>query len=189
MDIINLFLAIDGQAIFLIIIGAFLVGILLWQGSNQKKAQADFMAMLDTLRAGMRVKMASGVIGRITEIREEAPGFKTILIDTGDEKNHSLLLYEITAVQGIVNEEAIMQLNIKKNLQDLEKADAERKANEKSEDEKTDDPHKVQITTLNGEEFDAAKYVAKRNDLALGAENGREAGEKKTKAKKSKTKK
>jgi preprotein translocase subunit YajC len=116
--------AIDGTAVFFIVVGVLLVGLVLWQGSSQKKAQADFMAMLDTLRVGMRVKMACGLIGRITEIREEAPGFKTVLLETGGDKDRSYLIYDINAVQGIVNEEAIMQLNMKKNLEELEKEEA-----------------------------------------------------------------
>ena len=163
-------------------------GMMIWTGSKQKKAQADFMAMLDTLRAGMRVKMSSGVIGRIKEIVEEVPGFKTVLIETGDDKNHSYLVYDINAVQGIVNEEALAQLKIKENLKELERAEAERKAEaEKGEvtaAEAEEDPHSIKITTLNGEAFDAGKYVSKRNAAVLGDETA-----KKSSATKSKTKK
>jgi preprotein translocase YajC subunit len=158
--------------IFLIAIVVLMFGMMIWTGSKQKKAQADFMAMLDTLRAGMRVKMSSGVIGRIKEVTEEAPGFKTVLIETGDDKNHSCLLYDINAVQGIVNEEALAQLKIRENLKELEKAEAERKAEAEKGDAPAEvaeeDPHTIKITTLNGEEFDAGKYVAKRNSAALG---------------------
>jgi preprotein translocase subunit YajC len=165
-NLFNIFLATTdwGTTAIIIAFGVFLLGMMLWQGSRQKKAQADFMSMLDTLRTGMRVKMASGVIGRIKIIREEAPGFKTVLIETGDDKNNSTLVYDINAVQGIINEDAIMQLNIKKNLEELEKADAERKASDGvSVAENNDNTDTIKVTTLNGEEFDAEKYVAKRN--------------------------
>ena len=170
----NLLLAMDPTLIFLVIIVGLMLGMMMWTGSKQKKAQADFMAMLDTLRAGMRVKMSSGVIGRIKEIVEEAPGFKTVLIETGDDKNHSYLVYDLNAVQGIVNEEALAQLKIKQNLAELEKANAEKAAE--------DDSHTMKITTLNGDEFDAEKYVAKRNEKVLGEK-------KKSTAAKSKAKK
>ena len=66
-----------------ILIGVLLLGmvvLMLVQGRRQRKAQEDYMSMLDTLRPGVKVKMASGLLGRIKEIREEAPGFKTITL-------------------------------------------------------------------------------------------------------------
>jgi len=102
-----------------ILIGVLLVGmiaLMLVQGRRQKKAQEDYMAMLDTLRPGVKVKMASGLLGRIKEIREEAPGFKTITLNIGDDKNAVEMTFVIEAVQGIVNEEAINKLNAEKAL-------------------------------------------------------------------------
>jgi preprotein translocase YajC subunit len=148
---INILLAIDGMTIGLIVLVVFMFGLMMWQSSRQRKAQADFLAMLDTLHAGMRVKMGSGVIGRIKEIREEAPGFKTVLIETGDSKNMSYLVYDIHAVQGIVNEQAIMELNMKKAA-----------AAEEAKPEPVIDAEGEAIK-LNGEEFNAEEYVEKRN--------------------------
>ena len=88
-----------------ILIGVLLVGmiaLMLVQGRRQKKAQADYLAMLDTLRPGVKVKMASGLLGRIKEIREEAPGFKTVTLNIGDDKNVVEMTFVIEAVQGIV---------------------------------------------------------------------------------------
>ena len=89
---------------------------MLVQGRRQKKAQEDYMSMLDTLRPGVKVKMASGLLGRIKEIREEAPGFKTVTLNIGDGKNPVEMTFVIEAVQGIVNEEAINKLNAEKML-------------------------------------------------------------------------
>jgi len=77
------------------------------QTRKRKSAQAEYTGMLDTLRSGMRVKTVGGVIGKIREIREEAPGFKTVLLETGDPKNPSLVLYDLQAIYGIVDDEAI----------------------------------------------------------------------------------
>ena len=102
-----------------VLIGVLLAGmvaLMLVQGRRQKKAQADYMAMLDTLRPGVKVKMASGLLGRIKEIREEAPGFKTITLNIGDDKNVVEMTFVIEAVQGIVNEEAINKLNAEKMM-------------------------------------------------------------------------
>ena len=108
-----------------ILIGVLLVGmiaLMLVQGRRQKKAQADYMAMLDTLRPGVKVKMASGLLGRIKEIREEAPGFKTVTLNIGEDKNMVEMTFVIEAVQGIVNEEAISKLNAEKMMAVAEEA-------------------------------------------------------------------
>ena len=94
---------------------------MLVQGRKQKKAQDDYMAMLDSLPPGVKVKMASGLLGRIKDIHEVAPGFKTITLNIGEDKNVVEMTFVIEAVQGIVNEEAINRLN-------MEKATAEAKA-------------------------------------------------------------
>ncbi|MCM1404318.1 MAG: preprotein translocase subunit YajC [Prevotella sp.] len=110
-----------------ILIGVMLVGLfalMFVQGRRQKKAQADYVAMLDTLRPGVKVKMASGLLGRIKEIREEAPGFKTITINVGEDKNVVEMTFVIEAVQGIVNEEAINKLNLEKTVDATEGATA-----------------------------------------------------------------
>lgn len=100
-----------------ILLGVVLIGMvafMLVQGRRQKKAQDDYMGMLDTLRPGVKVKMASGLLGRIKEIREEAPGFKTVTLNIGEDKNVVEMTFVIEAVQGIVNEEAINKLNAEK---------------------------------------------------------------------------
>lgn len=108
-----------GNIVSYILIGILLIGmvaLMLVQGRRQKKAQEDYLAMLDTLRPGVKVKMASGLLGRIKEIREEAPGFKTITLNVGEGKNIVEMTFVIEAVQGIVNEEAINKLNAEKMM-------------------------------------------------------------------------
>ncbi|MBO4726592.1 MAG: preprotein translocase subunit YajC [Clostridia bacterium] len=107
--------------ILIAVLLAGMVALMFVQGSRQKKAQADYLAMLDALRPGVKVKMASGLLGRIKEIREEAPGFKTITLNIGEDKNAVEMTFVIEAVQGIVNEEAINKLNAEKKLAVAEK--------------------------------------------------------------------
>ena len=102
--------------ILLAVVFAAMIGFMVVQGRRQKKAQDDYMAMLETLRPGVKVKMASGLLGRIKEIREEAPGFKTITLNVGEGKNIVEMTFVIEAVQGIVNEEAINKLNAEKMI-------------------------------------------------------------------------
>lgn len=106
-----------GNIVSYIFLGVVLVAMVVFmviQGRRQKKAQDDYMAMLDALRPGVKVKMASGLLGRIKEIREEAPGFKTITLNIGEGKSIVEMTFVIEAVQGIVNEEAINKLNAEK---------------------------------------------------------------------------
>jgi len=108
-----------------ILIGVLLVGmvaLMVVQSRRQKKAQEDYMSMLDTLRPGVKVKMASGLLGRIKEIREEAPGFKTVTLTIGEDKHAVEMTFVIEAVQGIVNEEAINKLNAEKMMAVAEEA-------------------------------------------------------------------
>lgn len=106
-----------------ILLGFILVAMIAFmvvQGRRQKKAQDDYLAMLDTLRPGVKVKMASGLLGRIKEVREEAPGFKTVTLNVGDDKNEVAMTFVIEAVQGIVNEEAINKLNTEKAIAEMQ---------------------------------------------------------------------
>lgn len=110
-----------------IMLGAVVIAMfvfLMLQSRKQKKAQEDYMGMLDSLRPGVKVKMASGLLGRIKDIHEIAPGFKTVTLNIGEGKNVVEMTFVIEAVQGIVNEEAINRLNIEK-LEAEDKAEAQ----------------------------------------------------------------
>ncbi len=136
-----------------ILIGVLLVGMIVMmfvQSRRSKKAQDDYVAMLDTLRVGVKVKMASGLLGRIKEIREEAPGFKTIVVSTGDDKNATTMTFMIEAVQGIVNEEAINRMNVEQ-LAKAVNAQEEGAAVTNEADN---------VTKVNGEPIDAKADVA-----------------------------
>ncbi len=134
-----------GNIVSYILIGVLLIGMVVLmfvQGRRQKKAQDDYMAMLDTLRPGVKVKMASGLLGRIKEIREEAPGFKTITLNVGEDKNVTEMTFVIEAVQGIVNEEAINKLKMEAQLAEAENTEAETKINGVPVSETADKPTK-----------------------------------------------
>jgi len=94
--------------VFFAVIVAVFIALIFSQTRRRRAAQAEYTGMLDTLRMGMRVKTVGGVLGKIREIREEAPGFKTVLLETGDPKNPSLVLYDLQAIYGIVDDEAIL---------------------------------------------------------------------------------
>jgi len=125
-----------GDTGFFITLGVIVVVFMLlvvMQTRRRRTAQAEYSGMLETLRAGMRVKTVGGVIGRIREIREEAPGFKTVLLETGDSKNPSLVLYDLQAIYGIVDDEAIL-------AKKMEDAQAQNIQNHEPADERVDKP-------------------------------------------------
>ena len=115
---------------------------LLLQSRKQKKAQEDYMGMLDSLRPGVKVKMASGLLGRIKDIHEIAPGFKTVTLNIGEGKNVVEMSFVIEAVQGIVNEEAINRLNIEK----MEAEDKAETVNQEAAEEKQEAVAEVKET-------------------------------------------
>ena len=128
-----------------IMLGAVVVAMfvfLLLQSRKQKKAQEDYMGMLDSLRPGVKVKMASGLLGRIKDIHEIAPGFKTVTLNIGEGKNVVEMSFVIEAVQGIVNEEAINRLNIEK----MEAEDKAETVNEEAVEEKQEAVAEVKET-------------------------------------------
>ena len=111
----NLFLAKGDTSFYitLVIIIAIFVVMLVLQSRRRKTAQAEYSGMIESLRPGARVKTVGGVIGRIVEIREEAPGFKTVLLETGTDKSKSFVLYDLQAIYGVVNDEAVARANAK----------------------------------------------------------------------------
>ena len=115
----------NGNIVSWILIGAIIIVMAVMvvvSGRRQKKAQEDYMGMLDTLRPGVKVKMVSGLLGRIKEIREEVPGFKTVTLNIGEDKNVIEMTFVIEAVQGVVNEEAINKIKTENMLADADKA-------------------------------------------------------------------
>ena len=123
--------------ILLTVVLAAMVAFIFVQGRKQKKAQDDYMMMLDSLRPGQKVKMASGLLGRIKDIHEVAPGFKTVTLNIGEDKNVVEMTFVIEAVQGIVNEEAINRLNIEKMAAEAEASTQTEKTAENAVTENT----------------------------------------------------
>jgi len=80
-------------------------GMLLYSVRKRRNVRETIEKMLDELRPGQRIRTVGGVIGRIKEIREEAPGIKTVLLLTGNDKYPAYMLFDIQAIYGIIAEE------------------------------------------------------------------------------------
>ena len=153
----------------LLVVG--LVIMMMWSRRRNKAARDEAEKMLDELRPGQRVRTYSGIIGRIKEIREESPAHttekgvqvpavKTVLIETGSDKNTSFMLFDIHAIHGVVPEEG-------HTIEGLPIA-------------KLPAPEKKELLK-DPSDLDAREYVDKRN-----ARNSLEAREKKQASKKQK---
>ena len=83
-----------------------LFGVMIFLSSKRRRStQQQILKMHDELRPGQRVRTVGGVVGRIKEIREESPGFKTVLIETGSAKFPAHMLFDVQAIYGIIAEE------------------------------------------------------------------------------------
>jgi preprotein translocase subunit YajC len=119
----KLFLASTDWSFYIMLGGivvVFAVMIML-QSKKRKTAQGEYNTMIDGLRVGARVKTVGGVIGKILEIREEAPGFRTVLLETGGAKGNCTILYDIQAIYGVVDDIAIAQSIAAKQNADVAK--------------------------------------------------------------------
>jgi preprotein translocase YajC subunit len=143
---------------------------------RNKVAREEAEKMLDELRPGRRVRTYSGIIGRIKEIREESPAHttdkgvqipavKTVLIETGYDKNTSFMLFDIHAIHGIIPEEG-------HTIEGLPIA-------------KLPAPEKQELLK-DPSDIDAREYVDKRNAKVASDKNSLEAREKKQASKKKK---
>lgn len=65
--------------------------------AKNKKEMDKAQKMIDSIKKGDKVMTASGVIGKAIAF-EEKDGFKTITIETGDEKHKSYMTLDINAI-------------------------------------------------------------------------------------------
>lgn len=146
-----------------------LVAMMVWSAKRRTKVRTQVEKMLDELRPGVRIRTVGGIIGRIKEIREESPAHKnekgvqipavkTVLLQTGPDKQPTFLMIDIQAIYGIIAEEGhtieglpIMKLPSPEKQELLEAGPA--KAETKTGNEKAKD------------DFSAREYVDKRNAL------------------------
>ena len=81
-----------------------LVVMIMARNSQRNRVMSAHNQLLDSLRPGMRINVG-GIIGRIKTIKEDATGMKTILLQTGDDKNPGYILVDARAVVGVMDDE------------------------------------------------------------------------------------
>lgn len=135
-------------------------GFMIFSSRRRKQVQGQVEKMLDELRAGQRVRTVGGVIGRIKEIREESPGVKTVLLQTGSDKFPAYMLFDIQAIYGVFAEEGhtitgqVIPAKEEKKEAEAKKETEAKKEPEAKKEESKDDGFKSDV-------FNAREYVNK----------------------------
>ena len=66
-------------------------------GARNKKEMAKAQQVMDSLKKGDKVLTSAGVIGKIVGIADK-DGYKTVTIETGDEKHKGYMTVDIAAI-------------------------------------------------------------------------------------------
>ena len=98
-----------GNIAMIIILIGLVVLMLVLPSITQKKRIKEYKEMQSSLRPGDKVQTIGGIVGKIVKLKEK-DGFKTVLLETGDNKNKMIIEFNIDAiggkVEGLVNPNA-----------------------------------------------------------------------------------
>ena len=100
----NLLLNEGSQAssiVWLVILVAMVILMLVLPTITQKKRIKAYEEMKSRLRAGDKVQTIGGIVGRIVKVKD-ANGTQTVLIETGDRSNKTVIEFDINAIAGVV---------------------------------------------------------------------------------------
>lgn len=100
----NFLLAETGRAssiVWLVIMIVLVVVMLVLPSVNQKKRAKAYQEMQERLRAGDKVQTIGGIVGKIVRVKD-SNGVKTVLIETGDKNNKTVVEFDINAIAGVV---------------------------------------------------------------------------------------
>lgn len=156
----------DGTIWIIVVMIIGMGGYIFFISRRRKQTQQQVESMHDKLRPGMRVRTVGGVIGRIKEIREEAPKVKTVLLQTGSDKYPAYMLFDIEAIYGVFAEEGhtlsgqIIPKTEEKKEEKKEDSDKEEKAKDKEEKEREKEADKKEAQ-FKDDIFNAREHVAK----------------------------
>lgn len=87
--------------LWLVILIAMVVLMLVLPSISQKKKLAAYEEMKSRLRAGDKIQTIGGIVGKINRIKEK-DGHQTVLIETGDKSNKTIIEFDINAIAGVV---------------------------------------------------------------------------------------
>ena len=104
---------------------ALLVLLIIMKKREITRANEAADKVVESLRPGLRVKTVGGCIGRIKKISDENGGvLRTVLLQTGNDKNPGYVLFDAKAVLGIL-EEAMTQNDVEEKEASAQKPSEE----------------------------------------------------------------
>ena len=123
----------------------------IFMNMRNKKEMAKAQQVMDSLKKGDKILTTAGVIGKIVGI-EEKDGYKTVTIETGDEKHKGYMTMDINAIY--------MNLSAPENVE-TPKVD---KVEEKSAvEEKVEEPKEVSEKTEEQKVEEKPKKTTKKS--------------------------
>ena len=131
--------------LWLVILIAMVVLMLVLPSISQKKKLAAYEEMKSRLRAGDKVQTIGGIVGKINRIKEK-DGHQTVLIETGDKSNKTIIEFDINAIAGVVEglnkEVSETQENKQEDQEDSAETETEAKEAVDAEEVKEEKPTK-----------------------------------------------
>ena len=93
----NLLLADVSQWILFGVLALVIILAPVFMSMRNKKEMAKAQQVMDSLKKGDKILTSAGVIGKIVSISEK-DGYKTVTIETGDEKHKGYMTIDIAAI-------------------------------------------------------------------------------------------
>ena len=118
-------------AVYVILIVA-LVAMLVMPYFTQKKRNQEYMNMLSAIKVGDLVKTAGGIIGRVNKISDKGE-IKTIVLETGSKTDKSYLEMDMSMIYCVLTKSSKPNEPVKENIEVLESADEQTKAEDVEE--------------------------------------------------------
>ena len=89
--------------IFIAVIAVAMVAMMVVSGKRNKKSQASYMDMLNSLEKGDKVYLTSRIVGVVVKVVTEPDGQKFIVVESGEGENKSNFLVDVQAVYMVLS--------------------------------------------------------------------------------------
>lgn len=146
-----------GQIIIYVVLILILVAMLILPYFTQKKKNAEFLKMIDSIKVGDLVRTAGGIIGKVTKITDKGE-IKTVTLETGSKTEKSYIEFDMSMIYCVLKSTKPVETESDKPAE-VETKDAEG-TEEKVEEAKTAET--VEEKPVEEKEEKPAKKTAKK---------------------------
>lgn len=148
-----------GQIIIYVVLILILVAMLILPYFTQKKKNAEFLKMIDSIKVGDLVRTAGGIIGKVTKITDKGE-IKTVTLETGSKTEKSYIEFDMSMIYCVLKSTKPVETESDKP------AEVETKEAEATETKTENKEEKVEETkaaeTVEEKEEKPAKKAAKK---------------------------